>query len=122
MIMLQDDSDHLPVLIVGAGMAGLSCAVHLHRAGLSVRVLEADQKVGGRVQTDNVDGFLLDRGFQVYLDAYPETGKLLDLKMLDLKPFKSGAHVFRDNKLHRLMDVPEYNFSFIGISAHSLGF
>ena len=105
MIMLQDDSDHLPVLIVGAGMAGLSCAVHLHRAGLSVRVLEADQKVGGRVQTDNVDGFLLDRGFQVYLDAYPETGKLLDLKMLDLKPFKSGAHVFRDNQLHRLMDV-----------------
>lgn len=94
-----------PVLIVGAGMAGLSCAVHLHRAGLNVRIFEADKAVGGRVQTDTVDGFLLDRGFQVYLDAYPETGKLLDLKALDLKSFKPGALVYRNGKLCRLMDV-----------------
>lgn len=94
-----------PVIIVGAGMAGLSCAVHLSEAGVPVRVFEASDGVGGRVRTDEVDGFLLDRGFQVYLDAYPETGRLLDLDALDLKPFEPGALVYRDGKLHRLMDV-----------------
>lgn len=99
------DSHKRPVLIVGAGMAGLSCAMHLHKAGVPVCILEADKGVGGRVQTDDVGGFLLDRGFQVYLDAYPETGALLELKALDLRPFKPGAFVFRKGKLYRLMDV-----------------
>jgi phytoene dehydrogenase-like protein len=94
-----------PVVIVGAGMAGLSCAVHLHEAGIAVRVIEACDGVGGRVRTDVVDGFLLDRGFQVYLDAYPETGALLDLEALDLKPFEPGALVFDGSRLRRLMDV-----------------
>lgn len=94
-----------PVILVGAGMAGLACAVRLHEAGVPVRVLEASDGVGGRVRTDLVDGFRLDRGFQVYLDAYPETGKLLDLDALDLKRFEPGALVFRNGRLHRLMDV-----------------
>ena len=94
-----------PVLIVGAGMAGLACAVQLHRAGQEVRIFEASDAVGGRVRTDIVDGFLLDRGFQVYLDRYPETGKLLDLEALDLKAFEPGALIYRDGRLHRLMDV-----------------
>ena len=110
-----------PVLIVGAGMAGLSCAVHLHRVGVKVQILEADRQVGGRVQTDYVDGFLLDRGFQVYLDAYPETGKLLDLKSLNLKSFKSGALVFRDGKLHRLMDVFRHPFSLLSAAKAPIG-
>ena len=95
----------MPVVIVGAGMAGLSCALHLHEAGLSVRVFESSDGVGGRVRTDVVDGFRLDRGFQVYLDAYEETGKLLDLEALDLRKFEPGALVYKDGKLHRLMDV-----------------
>lgn len=95
----------LPVIIVGAGMAGLSCAVQLCAAGVPVRVLEASDGVGGRVRTDEVDGFLLDRGFQVYLDAYPETGKLLDLESLDLRAFEPGALVYNGGSLHRLMDV-----------------
>jgi phytoene dehydrogenase-like protein len=94
-----------PVLVVGAGMAGLSCAVHLHRKGFPVKIFEAGDDVGGRVRTDEVNGFLLDRGFQVYLDAYPETGKLLDLEALQLKSFEPGALVYRDGKLHRLLDV-----------------
>lgn len=94
-----------PVLIVGAGMAGLACAVQLHRAGRQVRIFEASDVVGGRVRTDKVDGFLLDRGFQVYLDRYPETGKLLDLEALDLKAFEPGALIYRRGRLHRLMDV-----------------
>ncbi len=102
---LSEEQRDLPVVIIGAGMAGLSCAVHLHAAGISVRVLEASDGVGGRVRTDVVDGFRLDRGFQVYLDAYPETGKLLDLDALNLRSFEPGALVYKDSGLHRLMDV-----------------
>jgi len=62
-----------PVLIVGAGMAGLSCATQLHRAGRPFILIEASERVGGRVRTDRTaDGFLLDHGFQVLLSAYPE--------------------------------------------------
>ena len=60
------------VVIVGAGLAGLAAARQLHRAGRDVVVLEASDGVGGRVRTDLVDGYQLDRGFQVVLTAYPE--------------------------------------------------
>lgn len=53
------------VAVIGAGIAGLVCARILTRAGLVVKVFEASDGVGGRVRTDEVDGFLLDRGFQV---------------------------------------------------------
>lgn len=61
-----------PIVIVGAGVAGLCCALDLKRAGRSVALLEAADAVGGRVRTDEMDGFRLDRGFQVWLEAYPE--------------------------------------------------
>ncbi len=93
------------VLIVGGGLAGLACGVRLHEAGAQPLIVEASDDVGGRVRTDLVDGFRLDRGFQVYLDAYPQAGKLLDLHGLDLRPFKAGALVFLDGRLHRVMDV-----------------
>ena len=60
--------DH-PIAIVGAGLAGLSCAVALHDEGFAVRVFEAGDGVGGRVRTDKVDGFTLDHGFQLYNPA-----------------------------------------------------
>ena len=93
------------VLIVGGGLAGLACGVRLHEAGARPVIVEASDDVGGRVRTDVVDGFRLDRGFQVYLDAYPEAGKFLDLPRLYLRPFKPGALVYRDGRLHRVMDV-----------------
>ena len=98
-------ADELPILIVGAGLSGLTCAVQLHEAGIPVQVIEASDDVGGRVRTDPVDGFLLDRGFQVYLSAYPDAGGLLDLEALQLKPFSSGALVYNGQKLIRVMDV-----------------
>ena len=66
-----------PVVVVGAGLAGLSCAVTLHRAGVGTIVVEASDGVGGRVRTDQVDGFLLDRGFQVMLPAECQVVPLL---------------------------------------------
>ncbi|MFP3869223.1 MAG: FAD-dependent oxidoreductase [Desulfobacteraceae bacterium] len=62
----------MDVLIVGAGLAGLSCARRLYQEGISYLILEASDGVGGRVRTDRLEGFLLDRGFQVLQTAYPE--------------------------------------------------
>ena len=79
------------VVVVGAGIAGLNAAHHLAEAGLDVLVLEASDQVGGRIRTDSVDGFLLDRGFQLYNPAYPEGARTLNHTSLDLKPFFPGA-------------------------------
>ena len=66
-----------PLVVVGAGLAGLACAKVLARAGRRVLVLDAADRVGGRVATDTVAGFRIDRGFQVYLEAYPEVPGVL---------------------------------------------
>jgi phytoene dehydrogenase-like protein len=92
---LPDSAD---VVIVGAGLAGLSAARTLQRAGRDVVVLEASDGAGGRVRTDVVDGFLLDRGFQVLLTAYPEIHRQLDVAALRLQPFDPGAMVWRGGK------------------------
>ena len=81
------------VAIVGAGLAGLTCAQDLTRAGLQCTVVEATDGVGGRVRTDAVDGFLLDRGFQILLSAYPQVKQRLDTAALDIGDFEPGALV-----------------------------
>src|SRR6202521_1265859 len=77
------------VLIVGAGLAGLCCARELQAKGVSFQILEASDGIGGRVRTDEVDGFLLDRGFQVFLASYPEARRLLDYKPPDQNLFST---------------------------------
>jgi phytoene dehydrogenase-like protein len=86
------------VAIVGAGLAGLACGVALHDRGVPVRVFEAGDAVGGRVRTDHVDGFTLDRGFQVVLTAYPELHRQFDVAALDLRAFDPGALVWRGDR------------------------
>lgn len=92
------------IVIVGAGLSGLACARRLARAGLPFTIYEASSGVGGRMRTDEVDGFRLDRGFQVFLPAYPMARKLLDYDELDLRPFFRGADVFHAGEFRRLAD------------------
>lgn len=92
------------MVVVGAGLAGLRCAQVLRQAGLDVVVLEAADAVGGRVRTDVVEGFRLDRGFQVLLTAYPEASRALDLGALDLRTFAPGAMVRTEGRFVRVSD------------------
>jgi phytoene dehydrogenase-like protein len=94
----------MQVLIIGAGLAGLCCARVLHQAHIPFVILEASDGVGGRVRTDRVDGFLLDRGFQVLQTAYPEARRVLDYPALNLKPFYPGVFVYFDGRMHRVGD------------------
>ena len=98
------------VIVVGAGLAGLCCARELHAAGLEVLVLERGDTPGGRVRTDEVDGFLLDRGFQVLLTAYPEARRVLDYERLGLRPFESGALIRRAGGFSRIADPFRHPF------------
>lgn len=92
------------VVVVGAGMAGLRCALELRARGLEPLVLEAADAVGGRVRTDEIDGFLVDRGFQVLLTAYPEARAIFDYPALDLRPFFPGALCRRNDRFVTLAD------------------
>ena len=92
------------VVIVGAGPAGLVCAGDLTAAGVATTVLEAADGPGGRVRTDTVDGYRLDRGFQILLTAYPQVRRRLDLDDLDLARFEPGAVVHLDGSFHPVAD------------------
>ena len=92
--MAVESPPDLDVIIVGAGMAGLAAATTLTDAGLRVRVFEREDSPGGRVRSDSVNGFTIDRGFQVYLTAYPRSGQLLDLDALALQQFEPGAMIW----------------------------
>ena len=94
-----------PVLIVGAGIAGLTCALELHRARVPVQLLEAGPEVGGRVRSTVVDGFVLDHGFQVLFTAYPSLRRMLDLPALRPRRFRPGAHIVRDGRVALIGDA-----------------
>lgn len=92
------------VIIVGGGLAGLAAARHLAIHSVDVVVLESGDDVGGRVRTDLVDGFRLDRGFQLYNPAYPEPARVLDHEALDLRALVPGLIVSGGSRAARLGD------------------
>ena len=83
----------MDVIVIGAGLAGLRCAALLERADLEVTVLESTDRIGGRVATDVVDGFLVDRGFQVLNPAYPALADSVDVGALRMQPYDAGVLV-----------------------------
>ncbi|SDD14618.1 Flavin containing amine oxidoreductase [Geodermatophilus telluris] len=91
------------VVVVGAGLAGLSVATRLAAAGRDVHVLEAAAHAGGRLATQRVDGFVVDRGFQVLNTGYPRAADL-DLAALELGWFTPGAVVWEGGRAHRVVD------------------
>ncbi len=92
------------VAVIGAGLAGLAAARYLHAKSFSVALLEAQDDVGGRVRTDIVDGFRLDRGFQTLLTAYPEVQRQIDLAALDVQKFDPGALVMMRGRSYAVSD------------------
>ncbi|MFE6485070.1 NAD(P)/FAD-dependent oxidoreductase [Streptomyces sp. NPDC057757] len=90
------------VVIVGAGAAGLAAAQHLTRAGLTATVLEATRHVGGRMSTEKVDGFRLDRAGRLLSTAYPELRRTPGLDSLTLRPFSPGVLLHSGGRHHRV--------------------
>jgi phytoene dehydrogenase-like protein len=108
-------------VVVGAGLAGLACARTLQGAGFDVVVLEGSDGVGGRVRSDVVDGYVLDRGFQVLLGAYPEARSVLDYERLDLRPFERGAVVRSQGAFHTLLDPTRHPLSALDTLTNPVG-
>src|SRR5207237_2923455 len=106
---------------VGAGLAGLACARRLREVGVPFLILEASDAVGGRVRTDEFDGFRLDRGFQVLLTAYPEAQRLLDYRDLDLKPFARGVLIRLRGRFHRFADPRRHPLAGLAALAGPIG-
>jgi glycine/D-amino acid oxidase-like deaminating enzyme len=110
------------VIVVGAGLAGLSAARHLEAAGRSVVVLEGSAEVGGRVRTDRVDGWLLDHGFQVFDSGYPEPPRLLgDYSDLALHPLPNGALVRVGERFYRVGDPRQRPADLLGALRAPIG-
>jgi protoporphyrinogen oxidase len=92
------------IAIIGGGLSGLAAARELSTQDVPFDLYEADDHVGGRVRTDHIDGFALDRGFQVLLTAYPDARQLFDYEALELGNFYPGALVHLADGDHRLAD------------------
>lgn len=100
----MNPSMQAPVVIVGGGLSGLCCARVLKQQGIPFQILEANHRLGGRVWTDEEDGFRLDRGFQVLLTSYPEAAAVLDYNRLRLGRFESGALIRYQGRFQRFSD------------------
>lgn len=129
-------SKQVEVAIIGAGLAGLACAIELQKNNIDFQIFEASDGVGGRVRSDVIDGFILDRGFQLYNPSYSEGKRLLNYEALDLKPFIPGVAI-RDNKrlrivvdpfrakgfkLNLLKDIPGNPLSYLGLLRYFLSY
>ncbi len=96
-----------PVVVVGGGLAGIVCTRRLNRAGVPVVLVESQDALGGRLRTAEIDGFKIDRGFQVYFTAYPHAKVELDWRKLDLGFFIPGCSVWDGGKFHEVRSDDE---------------
>ena len=100
----SDDDDNNVIIIIGGGLAGLAAAVQMESKNVPYVLLESSDGFGGRARTDIVDGYILDRGFAIYLSSYEECNKIFDTKALDLRKFYAGADVRFENQFYRVAD------------------
>ncbi|SHE68462.1 Phytoene dehydrogenase-related protein [Ferrithrix thermotolerans DSM 19514] len=98
--------DETQVAVVGAGLAGLSCAKVLQNNGVDCVVVEKSSVAGGKVRTDRVEGYVFDKGFQVYLNEYPMGKRMLDYTKLELRPFYKGLYIDSPSGQPRLVSDP----------------
>jgi len=99
-------------IIIGAGVSGLVAAIELEKAGYEPTILEATDRVGGRVKSEDLNGLPADHGFQVLLTEYPEAQRYLDYEKLDLINFLPGSVVFKNGKMEKIGD-PLRDVSFL---------
>jgi protoporphyrinogen oxidase len=109
------------IYIVGAGISGLIAALELEKAGFSPVIFESSDRIGGRMKTDEVDGFLLDHGFQVLNTAYPEAKKYLDFQALRLKAFDPGAVIFEGRDSYIITDPMRNPLKIVGMVFSKVG-
>ena len=91
-------------IVVGAGISGLSCALELEKNGYRVQILEKENHPGGRVHSDVINGYILNRGFQVLQTGYPETKRLLDYEKLELCNLDPEVWIMNNNTIKKLYD------------------
>jgi len=91
------------VIVVGAGLAGLTCAVKLHEAGVPLLIVEASDRVGGRAVSDRFEAYILDRGFQALITGYPAAKEVLNLGALNLHPLYPGVQIWWKGKFHKFV-------------------
>ncbi|MCQ9182228.1 FAD-dependent oxidoreductase [Streptomyces sp. IBSBF 2953] len=103
------------VVVIGAGVAGLACAQDLLAAGVDVQVLEASDGVGGRMRSDRVDGFVVDRGFQVFNTFYPQVRRRLALPAPTLRPFTPGVLIHTEDGRRRLTVPVSHPSAFVDL-------
>ena len=92
------------VVVIGAGLAGLSAAITLENEGVSVTVLESSDRPGGRVSSDVIDGYICDRGFQLINANYPEIKRIGLIKDIDFISASSVIEIARDDRRIRIGD------------------
>ncbi|SHM70956.1 Flavin containing amine oxidoreductase [Cyclobacterium lianum] len=109
------------IYIIGAGISGLVAAIELEKAGYYPVILEATDRAGGRVKTDEQDGYLLDQGFQVLLTAYPELSRYLNLEKLHLKKFRPGAVIFKPGATYSVHDPLRNPFKIFAMAFSKVG-
>lgn len=109
------------VVVVGAGLAGLACAKRLSAAGVEVVVVDSADAVGGRVRSETVGGFRVDRGFQLLNPAYPEVAQVLDVRALDLQTFDAGVAVHRAGRTSVVRDPRRHPTALLSALRFPLG-
>ena len=101
------------VIIIGAGLSGLSCAHYLDKTKYDIKVFESSSKPGGRAKSENINGYICDVGFQVLLNNYDEVKNLGVYNKLDLCYFDSGSLIYNDGKIHKLYNPLRHPFKFL---------